>query len=273
MQIQPKFIEHQRIGIGHVENNFSMDRPHYHDTYEIMLIESGERNITIENVKKHLTAGDMIFIEPYIMHIAESEQEKSCRRYTMNIFAPIMSSILSDNDIKRLLGGTNTFVTHLDEKELDTAIHILDRIYNYFNRKDKDAKKLIYCAIYEIIDFVYRIRPTDSMFTHHTENNAVLKALQYVHTNYYEQINLDFVADYVNMSKSNFCLVFKKTIGETFADYLNHVRVSHVHRLLLETDLSLKEIAENTGFTTASYMTSVFKKFNNITPSKLRKIN
>lgn len=264
-----EFVQHQRIGIGYTENNYSMKRPHYHDTYEIMLIENGERNITIENVSKHLSAGYMVLIEPYTLHIAESCC--NCRRYTMNIYAPIMNNLLSNKTLDRLLNKMNTFIVHLGDREFDTALHIMNRIYSYFNRNDKDAKKLTYCAIYEIMDFVCHIHISSPKLEYTAENNFVLKALQYVHNNYHTQVSLDLVSEYVNMSKSNFCLVFKKAIGETFSDYLNHVRISHVHRLLSETDLSLKEIADQTGFSNASYMTSVFRKFNGITPSELRK--
>ncbi|MGN1115187.1 MAG: helix-turn-helix domain-containing protein [Candidatus Ornithomonoglobus sp.] len=271
MREKTDYVQHQRIGIGYVENAYSMDRPHYHDTYEIFFVEKGERNITIENMSFHLSAGDIVIIEPYTLHMAECYNNMPCLRYTMNIYAPMIGNILSNKELDRILSGMKTTVIHLGVKDFDIALHILERIFNYSNRKDKDAKKLTYCAVFEIMDFVCRLKIPAPKAERHTENNAVLKALQYVHNNYYEQVPLDFVAKYANMSKSNFWLVFKKAIGETFADYLNHVRVSHVHRLLSETDLPLNEIARQTGFSSASYMTSVFKKFNGITPSELRK--
>ena len=102
-------------------------------------------------------------------------------------------------------------------------------------------------------------------------DSTVLTALEYVHSHYQENITLDFIAKHVSMSKSNFCLVFHKAVGETFAHYLNHVRISHAHRLVCETKLSVREIAEKTGFSSSSYMISVFKKFTSKTPQELRK--
>lgn len=41
----------------------------------------------------------------------------------------------------------------------------------------------------------------------------VMNALRYINLNSAENISLDFISDYVHMSKSNFCLVFKKIHG------------------------------------------------------------
>lgn len=98
----------------------------------------------------------------------------------------------------------------------------------------------------------------------------IMHALAYIEMNYTKPITLEFISEYAHMSRSNFFLVFKKIVGDTFINYINTLRVSHAHRLLLTTDLSISAIAAKSGFSSVDYLTRVFKKTHGTAPSKLR---
>lgn len=275
MENNAVYVQQQYLGIGNVEyrTTHSMTKAHYHNTYEIYLQTKGEKYITIENVHHHLVLGDLVLIEPYAMHLTESRDSSYCQRFVMNIYTPIMLNILTENELNSMLSEMHSFIIHLDEAQFEKAYHILSNIYDYSLRNDVLSKKLMYSATFEIMDFICRLNaPGLNLDLGIIEDNPIAQALRYVHNNYSENITLDFISKYVNMSKSNFCLVFNKAIGETFVHYLNHVRISHAHRLISETSLPIKEVAEKTGFSSTSYMTSIFKKYTNTTPGELRKM-
>lgn len=269
------YVGHQSVGIGNVEyrTKQSMSCPHYHNSYEVYLQIKGDRYITIKNVRHHLVAGDLVLIEPYVMHITESRESTYCRRYVMNIYPEVLLAVLSQKELELLLSGLHTFIVHLEGECFEKALYMLDAVYEYRRRDDPLGRKLVYASAVGIMDFSARLE-TDALLLR-TEgavsDNTVLKALEYVHSHYREAVTLDFMAEYVCMSKSNFCLVFHKAIGETFTHYLNHVRISQAHRLVCETRLPVCAIAERTGFSSASYMISVFKKFTGKTPQELRR--
>ena len=269
------YVGHQHVGIGNVEylNPHSMSRPHYHNTYEIYLQIKGDRYITIENVNHHLIAGDLVLIEPYTIHLTESRESTYCKRYVMNIYTSLLRNILSDRELDIITSKMHTFIIHLDNTQFEKAYHILNNIYEYSMREDLLGKKLLYAATFEIMDFISRLNapPLKLTFGNSSKNDCILTALEYVHNNYHKDISLDFISRYTNMSKSNFCLVFHNAIGETFVHYLNHVRISQAHRLICETKLPIKEIAEKTGFSSTSYMISLFRKVLGKTPGELRK--
>ena len=73
------------------------------------------------------------------------------------------------------------------------------------------------------------------------------------------------------MSKSHFCHLFSKETGSTFLQYVNNLRISEAHRLLLETDMKIHEISDNVGFHSVAQMTRVFKSIHGVSPSQLRK--
>ncbi|TCO68917.1 helix-turn-helix transcriptional regulator [Marinisporobacter balticus] len=98
----------------------------------------------------------------------------------------------------------------------------------------------------------------------------VKKAIQYIHTNYTDCINLDNLCNDLSINKSYFCKVFKKETGFTFSNFLNNYRVEKSKYLLENTDLLLLDIAISVGFNTQNYYSIVFKRFIKKTPLEYR---
>lgn len=104
-------------------------------------------------------------------------------------------------------------------------------------------------------------------------NPAVRSALAYVNAHYAEKISLDQVIERVFMNRSYFCQVFKKEVGMTFGDYVEHTRIENAKHLLATTDLPILNVAEQTGFNNQAYFTKVFKKATDISPLRYRRIH
>ncbi|HZG86302.1 response regulator transcription factor [Paenibacillus sp.] len=100
--------------------------------------------------------------------------------------------------------------------------------------------------------------------------NPVGKALEYIRRHYLETITLQQVADYVHVSKNYFSILFKKTMGCNFIDYLIDLRIQKAKELLLRTDLKIYEIAEQSGFNDTKYFSKLFKKVIGLSPNEFR---
>jgi transcriptional regulator GlxA family with amidase domain len=59
-------------------------------------------------------------------------------------------------------------------------------------------------------------------------------------------------------------------VGSSPSNYLMQIRLQKSRKLLRETDLSVSEIANDTGFGDGNYFIKCFKKENSITPVKFR---
>lgn len=102
-------------------------------------------------------------------------------------------------------------------------------------------------------------------------NIYVRKAIHYIHKHYNEDISIDDLCKKLNINKSYFCNLFKKSTSQTFSHFLNCFRVEKSKKLLEDPTLSLLEVALEVGFTNQNYYTIVFKKITNQTPSSYRK--
>lgn len=103
------------------------------------------------------------------------------------------------------------------------------------------------------------------------KNNIILRpALEYMQNNYSKTITLDEMASLCNISTSYFSKLFKKDIGDKFANYINKVRVKTAKELLETTDMSILNISLDLGFEDCGYFIKVFKKLEGATPAVYR---
>ena len=83
-------------------------------------------------------------------------------------------------------------------------------------------------------------------------------------------LKMSMVAKKFNISSSHFSTVFRQEFGITFRDYLSNIRIDHAKELLRTTNISISEIAYQSGYNDSHYFSSVFKKKTGITPREFR---
>lgn len=265
------------INVAEFNKPFSMQRQHYHDTYEIYLILEGEKNLFLDDKKYLLKKGSLFVVEPFVLHMTTSTDKVYNKRYIMNVSSDVLSPMLTKSEVEHLFKKLPTCVLDLNEDKFRFALNYFEEIHRYKNIKNSLSNKLMRMSIAHFVDFISREEKKQSAITlkNPTKKSEapVMKALMYINMNYTKSISLDFISEYANMSKSNFCLAFKKAVGDTFVNYLNTLRIAQIHKLLLTTSLNLTEIAAQTGFSSVDYLTRTFKKIHGISPSQMRKSN
>ena len=103
------------------------------------------------------------------------------------------------------------------------------------------------------------------------KNNIILRpALEYIQINYSRAITLDEMASLCNISTSYFSKLFKKDLGDKFANYINKVRIKRAKELLQTTDMPILNISLDLGFEDCGYFIKVFKKLEGATPAVYR---
>ncbi len=88
---------------------------------------------------------------------------------------------------------------------------------------------------------------------------------------YQENLTLKELGRIYYMNAAYLGQVFKKQYGESFKDYLNHIRIEKAKELLLNTNKRIYEIAEEVGYRDVDYFMNKFITQNGCTPTKYRK--
>ena len=103
------------------------------------------------------------------------------------------------------------------------------------------------------------------------EHRRIARAIQYIGKNFSEDLSLSDYAAMCAMSKYHFLRTFKEVTGLTPIEYRTRIRIENAKQMLEDGELSVLEIGERIGFSSAAYFSSAFKKEVGISPSKYAK--
>ncbi|MDY6016219.1 MAG: response regulator [Oscillospiraceae bacterium] len=102
------------------------------------------------------------------------------------------------------------------------------------------------------------------------EERIINKIVRFVQLHLAEEISLSVLAEEFHFSTQYVSQLFKNEIGVNFLTYLTNIRMEKAKKLLLNTDLPIAEISEQSGYGDYRVFTKVFKKSEGVTPSQYR---
>jgi len=95
-------------------------------------------------------------------------------------------------------------------------------------------------------------------------------AYEFMHGNYANEIGVGDLAKAAGLKEVQFRKLFKKETGFAPNAYLRRLRLLHAARVLMRYDMSLSEIAAESGFHSVSYFCSSFLRFFKRSPGAFR---
>lgn len=111
---------------------------------------------------------------------------------------------------------------------------------------------------------------TELLLHKKVQRNDISKGIEYIESNFRENIPAHLPARLCNMSEGTFCRKFKKTMGTTPHGYMIKLRVEYAAQMLISNSNSISEISEMAGFYDQNHLIRHFKKLTGITPAKYR---
>lgn len=111
-------------------------------------------------------------------------------------------------------------------------------------------------------------RSTDTLAI---QDQALVKALNFIRTHANQPIQVRDVAQHAGVSRRVLERRFAQVLGRSPAGEIRRVHLERAKQLLAETDLSIPDVAETSGFGSPEYMAYVFRAQLHKTPLKYRK--
>nr|WP_238357742.1 AraC family transcriptional regulator [Cohnella zeiphila] len=95
---------------------------------------------------------------------------------------------------------------------------------------------------------------------------------EYLETHFCEDVNLDSVADKLNLTPGYLSGYFKEKTGTNFSDYLNELRINRAKELLMNLELRIQDVAGLVGYQNVNSFIRMFKRCSGVTPGEYRKL-
>ncbi|MGN0335542.1 MAG: AraC family transcriptional regulator [Lachnospiraceae bacterium] len=251
---------------------------HWHEEIELIVIQRGTGIVTVNLEPYEVEAGDIVFVLPGHLHSIECKED-AVMEYENILFKTELMRSMGDDYCNReffqpMLAGLVNFPPLLHPKlpcyeNIASCIRAIDDVCS---KRPYGYHLAIKSYLFQIFYTLFRYYPVSEFHAKESKSLEKLKVvLTYIRENYSHPITIEEIAGECFYSKSYFMKFFKESMGTGFIQFLNDYRLNVASRLLMETDESILEIAEKTGFDNLSYFTRLFKRRYGVTPGQYRK--
>lgn len=120
-----------------------------------------------------------------------------------------------------------------------------------------------------LVEFLLQVIECSENSSGRVLNQCISDVLRYIDGNLSEVFSLEDLADRCNLSVSRFKHLFKAEVGVPPGEYINRKRVEKAEWLLQNSNLSIRNIAYDLGFSSPGYFATVFKQYKGYSPTAL----
>jgi AraC-like DNA-binding protein len=250
---------------------------HWHDALEINFILEGEVDVALNNRTIHASAGEMMVLNRGDVHTISSPSEDFLY-VQMHLDLERFNAYIPDiSDVLFFWSPEHDSVIAQNLKiEMRSHISTIVKLMTTLRDNVDAEKKIVYYCIDILsslkMEFVAGSEQGRRMRTKEQEER-LWKVIAYVYDNYNKKLTLHEVAQQAYVSDGYLSKILKKEIGRGFSEFLGLVRSEMSLRLLLNSDMSVTNIAYESGFSAPKYYKSVFQEMYGCTPSEYREQN
>lgn len=246
--------EHIRIVKKKIKRPVSM---HLHTYYELEMVLSGTGMQNLNGTVYPIGPDSVYFLTPIDFHSVtpDGDMEIVNISFDETLLSPQLRLLFMnrrDNFIFTDLGSALRHTVELLQQEQDRHDE-----YTEICRRD-----LLEVLLYAVARGKGR---------EHMSSTQVHKSMQFLFRHFREDISLELVAAQSGYTPNYFSTLFHEITGEKFVDFLGNLRLNYCKMLLLSTDLSVGEVAEKSGFGSASAMYRRLYKATGLSPTEYRK--
>ena len=145
--------------------------------------------------------------------------------------------------------------------------------YQQEQKKEKLERLLLAADMKEFKE--YLIVLMEELYQENKERNQqkdiCLQAKSFIEDNYEDaQLSLDTLGEEIGCSSAYLSRKFKEKYGISVLNYITDTRISRAKILLIESEYSVQEISQKTGFLSSSTFVKTFKKKEGVAPGAYR---
>lgn len=241
----------QICGITYPDKSYEIIRKHSKVAC-IEYIEKGRGVVEIDGQTFYPEAGDSYFLQPGTSHHYFSDQENPWQKVFINVSGSLLDSLIEGYNLKNIY-----YFQGLDLSEA------MRSILKQAKENQESCTEEIICILNRIFLKMWAHRKPQTL-------DMAQKMKEYLRNNATSVFHLDSLCDYISRSESQAIKIFKKAYGITPYAYFLNQKIKLAKVMLLNTNLSVKEIANNLSFGDVYYFSNIFKQKTGVSPTKYR---
>lgn len=219
---------------------------HIHPCYEIVYYIEGEGYTQINNKTYHFRPGTLSVVRPDTVHNESAEKGSS---------VVFVGFSIQDTELKEGI-----------MEDVHGIRPIFEEIYEEMTTKDAFYKRVLDLLMEKIVIFILRKQQENIV----VNNDSFESVLNYIRMNANKCISVKEIATALGYSYDYFRQMFIKKMGVSAKQYLMDTKLANIEELLENTNKTIGQIADVTGFSSTSAMCSFFKSAVGTSPKEYR---
>ena len=250
---------------------------HWHDFLEINFVLEGEMDVVRNNRQIHVESGEMMVLNRDDVHSISSESDEllyvqiHIEMEHFNMYIPDIWTVL----IYCSPENNDTISKNLKSEMKSHIGSIIRYMEEQSSNVDAENRIIYYCVeILSNLKMGFLASVDDKLKEVSEEQKSrIWKAIDYMYDNHNRKLTLHEVAQWVFVSDDYLSRLLKKHNDMGFESFLAFIRSEMSIRLLLNTNLSITNIAYECGFSAPKYYNAAFLRIYGCEPTEYRKKN
>ena len=261
----------------HIENGGqSFQIPvHWHDELEIIYVKSGFLTVNISGENYIGKPGDAFVVSPGNLHFMGS-QTGTVDYFTFLFPLKYIAFRTDDMLDDKLIEPLNSGHLMISPEIKDTVKEQCEQLAGVYAAEIDESESKITVQIKKkiiLLQFIHELWKKGFIVENDTtgRNTVEKEMVSYIQQNYTGKILLREFGEQFHLSEKYISRYFKDHFHITLSQYVTYLRLEHAKQMLQETDISVTEVAMQSGYQNISYFIRSFKKTYGVSPLKYRK--
>ncbi len=244
---------------------------HWHDRFEMIVMDEGVHQFSLNGERVTVTAGDVVIINPGVLHEGMAGEGGSAYRViAFELLDHLAKDPVAAVALQPLVSGAVTFAAVIHE---DSTLRALaDNLCIDYEQGGKWCSLLLLHHLYELLAYLcehYLV----ACATPPLAENRLREVTEYITQHFCEDLTTRELCRYFGFEESYFCRLFRQVTGLRTTEYIRVLRLEKARRQLKNSMASVTEVALDCGFSDANYFARCFKKHYGMSAGDYRKQN
>jgi AraC-like DNA-binding protein/mannose-6-phosphate isomerase-like protein (cupin superfamily) len=250
---------------------------HSHNYIEFSYLMEGSGTETINHAAFEMKPGYFSIIYPWQTHELRFATDR-IRYYfiaiSMDNFMGAGSVALELKDLFLQFGQEGPSNFYFNESDMEKLAMAFREMHAEYTTRRKWWELTVKSRMLDILILFDRRRNAAGGETEaqagRSARQQTMEILFYIYNNFKEDMNLKLLSKHFGLSQNYLSTVIKASLGLTFSDFIQHMRLKYACSLLASTSMPVTDIAYATGYQSYRNFVRFFKKAYAMSPSQYR---
>lgn len=248
-------------------SHLALLRPKGRKDYGVLYVERGWIEVSFSSDIVRLNAGKYILFMPGVKNVTYFSSEGNPIIYYVYFTGTGIEETM------RLFQSDSYVICSVENRTmLRVLFHQMVQLFRplkVMNGRKPVSQPGINGLLLQILDLLLKSKDRKDR----PECNAILPALDYMSEHFQEDITLESCARMVNLSLGRFAHLFTQYTGVSPYKFIVSMRIDAAKDMILNSSLSINDIASQSGFKDPCYFSRIFRKYVGCTPKQFRLSN